>query len=214
MVTLLLIRHGESEYNLSHHFTGHSDIALTPLGVRQADLTARYLLENFSVDVIWSSDLQRARNTAKPYAERVGLPILLDRDLRETNVGDWQDRLVDDIIVECPKEMADFQNRRLDFRFPNGENSADVYARASRAIARIAEENDGKTVAVFGHGGVIRTLCRHWLGLTPEQFHQAPNITNASVTVVRYDRGRVEFLQIAYDQHLKEAEDRNDPRVI
>ena len=78
MVTLLLVRHGESLYNMQRCFTGHSDIPLTELGEKQAELTAQYLTEHFKVDAIWSSDLQRAKSTAKPCADRLGLPINCD----------------------------------------------------------------------------------------------------------------------------------------
>lgn len=214
MVTFLLVRHGESLYNMQRCFTGHSDIPLTELGEKQAELTAQYLTEHFKVDAIWSSDLQRAKSTAKPCADRLGLPIHCDSDLRETNVGEWQDRLFADVCLEYPHEIEKYRDRTIDFRFPGGENSAEVYARASRALARIAAENDGKTVAVFSHGGVIRTLCRNWLGLKPEQFHEAPMATNASVTVVRYDNGTAELLQISYDEHLKNADPIKNSNVI
>ena len=214
MVKLILVRHGESEYNTKRCFTGHSNIALTSLGVRQAELTARYLKDHFRVDAIYSSDLQRAYNTAVPFATAADLPIHCDSALRETNVGDWQDRLYDDIVVEYPREIEAYHDRKLDFRFPNGENSADVYARASHALEQIAKRHDGETVAVFSHGGVIRTLCRKWMGLKPEQFHQAPLITNASITLASYNEGCAALLQISYDQHLKELDSLKEIGVV
>ena len=81
MTRLILIRHGESEYNLIRRYTGQSDIDLTDKGRLQASITGEYILANYKIDEIWSSDLRRAIDTARPIAEPLGLPIKTDKRL-------------------------------------------------------------------------------------------------------------------------------------
>ena len=89
MTTLLLVRHGETDWNADGRLQGHTDRPLTDFGRRQArDLAAALAGEDLTA--IYSSDLTRARETAEIVAERLGLPVVLDRDLREKDWGNWE----------------------------------------------------------------------------------------------------------------------------
>ena len=97
MVTLLLLRHGYSVYNKAKRFTGQQDIPLDTVGVLQAQSAAKYLTENYAINAVYSSDLCRAVDTARPTAERLGLPIHTDAALRELAMGVWEGMLFDDV---------------------------------------------------------------------------------------------------------------------
>ena len=86
MTTLLLIRHGQSVANLENVFGGHLDKPLTELGLRQAQLTADFIKENFAVDAVYASDLMRAYVTGQTTAERFGLTAIPDRQLRDSDI--------------------------------------------------------------------------------------------------------------------------------
>lgn len=204
MITLILIRHGRTHYNDDRRYSGQLDVPMTSQGLLQVQGTSKYVIENFKVDSVYSSDLSRAYDTVLPIAKHFGLPVTTLRDLRETDVGDWHDAYYDDLIVKYPELMVQYHNEPGAFRFPNGEDSTDVQKRALRAIETIVKENEGKTVAIGSHGGLIRALCAAWLGLSTEQYSSAPHIYNASVTVAKYENGKVEILQAGYDDHLKE----------
>ena len=83
MTRFIIIRHGLSVYNEARRFQGHLDIPLHAIGLEQADASAKYVLENYKIDRVYSSDLCRASRTAQPIADGLGLPLELDKRLRE-----------------------------------------------------------------------------------------------------------------------------------
>jgi probable phosphoglycerate mutase len=131
MATLLLIRHGETDWNAEHRWQGHADVPLNARGRDQAKALAEELAPE-GVDAIYASDLSRARDTAEIVGERLGVPVVLDPDLREIDVGSWDGE---------PHER-------------HGE-------RILRAVRTIAERHPGERVAVVSHGGSLRRMQEH-----------------------------------------------------
>lgn len=148
--SILVLRHGESEWNVHQRWQGRADIALTPAGERQArDAAAR--LGAFGV--IASSHLRRASGTASIIAELHGTgPVLVDERLQEVHVGPWEGLTRDEIEGRFPGYLAAW-------RKPDGfESDADVAARASGALLDLAARSpDGPALAI-SHSGVIRTM--------------------------------------------------------
>ena len=103
---------------------------------------------------------------------------------------------------EFPESYATYKATPGLSHFDGGESYAELMVRACATFKKIAEENDGKTVAVVTHGGVIRTLFAAWNGISLEQIGGLLHFPNASVTVAEYDGGKVKFLQEGYDGHL------------
>ncbi len=205
MVQILLIRHGETDYNKEHRVQGQLNSSLTPEGIQQAKDVAEYLAENYTIDAIYSSDLDRAVNTAKPLAQRLELPIHTTKDLRELHLGLWQGLLYPDAEKRFPETA---RKRKVDpgnTRYEEGESYWDLMHRSTAAIDRIAKENDGKTVAVYSHGGTIRALICAWMGLPVEEIFTVPAIPNTAVNVLTYDNGKVEFLLRDSVEHTKGA---------
>ena len=97
MVKIIFVRHGYSQYNKTKQYTGQLDVPLEPEGYEQARDSSRFILENYDVDAIYSSDLSRAVETVKPIAEAIGLEITTTRDLREINLGKWQNHFIADV---------------------------------------------------------------------------------------------------------------------
>ena len=202
MVRFIIIRHGFSLGNKEKRFTGQMDIPLDEVGFLQAEATAKYVVENFKIDKIYSSDLCRAYDTAKPIAIALGQSINVERGLREANVGLWEGKLFSDVEKEFPESYATYKATPGLSHFDGGESYAELMIRACATFKKIAEENDGKTVGVVTHGGVIRTLFAAWSGMPIERMGELLHVPNASVTVAEYDVGKVEFLQMGYDEHL------------
>ena len=202
MVKFVIIRHGYSLGNKEKRFTGQLDVPLDEVGYAQANATAKYVVENFKIDKIYSSDLRRAYDTAKPIAEALGLPINVEKSLREADVGIWEGRLISEVEKEFPERFAFYKTSPGLSHFEGGESYASLSARACATFERSAAENDGKTIAVTTHGGVIRTLFAAWNGISLEQIGGLLHFPNASVTVAEYDCGKVKFLQEGYDGHL------------
>ncbi|MBQ8508557.1 MAG: histidine phosphatase family protein [Clostridia bacterium] len=202
MVTFILIRHGFSQFNKERRFTGQCDVPLDEVGVQQAKQTAAYVAKNFKIDAIYSSDLSRAYQTAKPLADALGLEIQTSRALRERDVGYWQGLTFDEVRERYPEGFAFYSANIGESRCGDGENFAEVRRRISAELDRIAAENDGRTVVIASHGGAIRALLCEWQHIPLEEMADMPNVPNASVTVAEYDHGNVKLLRVGDNGHL------------
>ncbi|MGH9155407.1 MAG: histidine phosphatase family protein [Acidimicrobiales bacterium] len=170
MPRLLLLRHGQSTWNAEERWQGWADPPLSPLGVHQAEDAARWLVESGTgFGTVACSDLVRARRTAEIVADGLGLgPVEVDPALRERNVGDWEGLTTDEIGLRWPEALAAWRDRRLRTT-PGGEAEPVLVARALAGLGRLAAAAPtGGRVLVVTHGGVIRSLERHF-GLGPGQ---------------------------------------------
>jgi glucosyl-3-phosphoglycerate phosphatase len=148
VVTLVLWRHGQTTYNVQRRFQGQSDVPLNEVGRRQAADAAGYLAA-LRPSAIYSSDLSRASATAGALARLTGLPVQLDKDLRERGGGCWEGLTEAEIRERFPAE-------RLTWSPPDGEPAAAVADRASAALTRIADSVSGGSMAVVvSHGAAL-----------------------------------------------------------
>jgi broad specificity phosphatase PhoE len=150
---VLLVRHGQSEWNAQSRWQGQADPPLSDLGRLQAREAAQAV---GSVDAVWASDLQRATETATIIAERIGVgPVVVDPDLRERDAGEFSGLTRDEIEERFPGYLE------ADRRPPGWEPDASLLDRALRALHRIAAEIPGGDVLVVTHGGLIYVLEEH-----------------------------------------------------
>lgn len=201
MTRLILIRHGESTYNLEKRYTGQTDVPLTEKGVLQAKITADYILENYKIDEIYSSDLNRAIETARPIADSLGLPIKTDGRLREIYAGEWQGLLFSEVKARYPEEYAEYKNSEGLRRTRGGESLLDVQERAYPALLDIIRDNPEKTVLISSHNGPIKSLLAKFLGITLPEMN---SVSNNSVSEVICEGGKYEVIKLGYDEHLGE----------
>jgi len=204
MVKFIIVRHGYSESNKENRFSGQADVALDEIGCSQARSVAKYVLENFHIDSIYSSDLSRAYDTAKPVSEELGLPIIVDKGLRELDVGEWEGMLITEVAEKYPDSFKAYKTNIGLARPDGGESYPELAKRASETLAKIANENEGKTVLIATHGGVIRTLRCVWLGIPKEEYQNVPHVPNASITVAEFSNGKGVFREIGLDDYLEE----------
>lgn len=202
MTRFIIIRHGLSEYNQARRFQGHLDIPLHAIGLEQADATAKYVLDNFKIDRVYSSDLRRASRTAQPIAEALGLPLETDARLREIDMGLWQGLGFEEAIARFPETERIRKECMGKLRYDGGESYGDVMVRARACADEIAVQNEGKTVVLASHGGTIRALLSSWMGYGPMEMSRVPIVPNASVTVVCVDGDRITFELEPYTDHL------------
>ena len=199
MTTVIVVRHGESLSNLNKTFTGQWDAPLTELGHQQAKNTAVFLKDHH-IDAIYSSDLNRAIQTAEPTAEPRGLAIVPDARLREIHGGDWQGRTGAVIAQMYPVDhetwKTDIENSR-----PGGvESYGEVSARMHAFFDEIVQKHRGQSVAVFSHALALRTMAQTWLGA--EASDDRLWMTNASVSILEYDDDNVCHVKLfSYDKH-------------
>ena len=186
VTTIYLIRHAEAEGNVVPFFQGSLDTALTEKGEQQLE----YLAERFReipLDAIYFSPYQRARMTAEAVNRYHNLNMIPEYDLRELNGGSWEGRRILDLREEYPKEFQVWVEHMQDFQAPNGDAMTEVYARMRRIMQKIADENPGKTVAVFTHGCALRNFLSY---VESGSITGLPAVgwgDNSAVSLVEYD---------------------------
>ena len=154
-MNLLVIRHGQSEADILKVMEGRADFSLTELGVKQAELMADWIAQNYKIDKILTSPLKRANQTANILSVRTGIAVIHDDDLME-----WQNG----IIAGIPREEARAKYPRPEPKYPHTaiyEQESDIQfrMRAETALSKILNENpEDATIAVISHGGLINQL--------------------------------------------------------
>jgi alpha-ribazole phosphatase len=157
MTKLILVRHGQTDWNREGRYQGQSDPPLNLTGRQQAQLLADKLADR-PLDAIYSSDLRRATETAQIIAQRHGLPVRQDQRLREINQGEWEGLRVSEIITRYPQIWAVGQHDPLQMRAPGGEAPAEVAERVWAAISDIARVHPAGAVLIVSHGFALATL--------------------------------------------------------
>jgi broad specificity phosphatase PhoE len=167
MLHLLLVRHGESEWNVQRRFQGQSDVPLSALGRRQAQLVAGRLAGE-KIDAVYASDLVRAWETARPIAEKNGLKILSEPRLRELKFGVLEGLTFEEAQERYPEMVAAWLD---DFnRPPEGAETIAVFnARVVSLLDDLRQKHDEQAVLLVGHGGSLSELLRVILGLSREK---------------------------------------------
>lgn len=171
--SILLVRHGQSEWNAVRRWQGRADTPLTALGRRQAVLATGALAMLPPFGTVWSSPLSRAAETASIIAAELGLTVSTDDRLAESDAGEWQGLTPDEIERAYPGFLGDHR------RPPTFETFASVVERSTAALADITSRAaDDRPVLVVAHSGVLRTIVRH-LGAADERI---PNLGGVWVT--------------------------------
>lgn len=213
MTTLIFVRHGQSLGNFHRRFLGHTDLDLSETGYIQAERTAEYIVSNYKVDKIYSSDLLRAYNTAKAVSNKVDIEIIKDKRLREIYAGDWENKSFDNLMQEYPEEYKMWRNDIGKAVCTNGESPKELLERVLPAVVEIAKKNDGKTVLIAAHATVIRTLETVWRGIDILDMQKIPWVSNASVSVVEYLNGDWSIKLSGEDSFLGELVSTLPPNV-
>ncbi|XP_022740502.1 phosphoglycerate mutase-like protein 4 isoform X2 [Durio zibethinus] len=157
---IVVVRHGETEWNADARIQGHLDVDLNEAGKQQAASLADRLSKEPKISAVYSSDLKRALVTAETIAARCGgLQVITDADLRERNLGDLQGLILHEAAKLSPKAYKAFLSHRTDQDIPGGGESLDqLYHRCTSSLQRIGRKHKGERVVVVSHGGVIRSL--------------------------------------------------------
>lgn len=180
---LVLWRHGQTEWNLEHRFQGQTDVPLDELGVRQAAGAAR-LLADLSPQVIVSSDLSRAYDTASALAARCGLEVATDPRLRETDGGAWEGMRRVDLLQTDPDSYRAWLQGEFIRPGGTGEDRHVVGERIMAAIADVLAKTDpGRTAVVVSHGGACRAVMAPLLNRPFEQVRFLSVMRNAAWSV-------------------------------
>lgn len=192
---LILVRHGETDWNRELRFQGHIDVPLNDTGHEQARRLGQRLRAGAAQHIV-CSDLLRAQQTAAPMAQQLGLAVQTTLSLREQHFGVFEGLRADDIRAEHPQAWADWLLFSADRGTPGGESTREFHTRVLAALSTLAQEHGGQTVLVVTHGGVLDMVWRTARALALDGPRQS-EIPNAGINRIRIaDAGRPEDLQI------------------
>ena len=192
--TILLARHGESDWNREHRWQGHADRPLTTLGQAQAEALAERLA-GVSLAALYASDLRRASETARAVAERLGLPLTTRRDLREVDVGGWSGLTPAEVEARFPEQVRRWHAGEQGWS--GGEGYAEMAVRVLAAVREIAAAHPGETALVVTHGGPVRAVHAHALGIELHAHRSsAPVEPNARLSAVVVEDGSIRRLHL------------------
>lgn len=200
---LILLRHGQTEYNATRRMQGHLNTQLSDVGIAQAESAADFL-STLNIARIISSDLNRAYDTALIVGSRLGVEVKKDPRLRETHLGEWQARSHNEVDTMYPGKRAIWRHDPT-WAPPGGESRIDVANRARPVVEELMTEFSGwddGTVLLVAHGGTISALTSNLLGLETHQYPMFSGLGNtcwAQLTArPRFHADNTEHLDGAY----------------
>jgi probable phosphoglycerate mutase len=207
---ILLVRHGETEWNHLRRIQGQLDVPLNAVGLRQAQAIARRLAR-LPIAAVYTSDLQRASQTAAPIAAAHRLAALPEPRLRERHYGGFQGSYYDQLQQADPERYQRIHSRDLDFDLDGGETIPALYRRVSDAVRDLAGRHPQATIVLVTHGGVLDCCFRLATGMAldaPRTF----GLYNAGLNRIALDNDGFRLVSWADVEHLADAADEIDPR--
>jgi len=200
---IIAVRHGETAWNRVSRIQGHTDIPLNEAGQWQARRVGEAVAAE-GVGAIYSSDLQRASDTARAIGAASGLPVHLDASLRERHFGELEGLTHDEISTRWPEQARRWRGRDPDYGPQGGETLQDFHARCIGALTRLAQRHAGQTIVLVAHGGVLDCFYRAANGIdlsVPRSW----TIGNATINRMLYSPDGLTMTGWADDTHLSQG---------
>ena len=202
MTKVILVRHGQTLWNLEMKYQGHCDVALTDKGIHQAELAAIRLAKE-DISAVYASDLNRAFKTAECIAEKHNLSVTAIPELREINFGDWEgmtfEGISDPANSHWSEEMTKVFSHPGEAKIPGGETFHEVKARAMTALNQLVVKHPNQTIVVVSHGGTIRTILCAILDINLNNVWKIKQ-DNTAINMLEYCDDEV-FVSLVNDVH-------------
>ena len=170
MAHVILVRHGQTEWNRIERFRGQADVPLNETGLAQAEATGRRVASEWQPAAIYSSPLSRAIRTADAIAKHFDLPIMTQPSLIDIDYGEWQGLTSDEARQRWPKEVDTWYNAPHLARIPGGETLDDLRTRGMACVNELAARHAGQAIVLVGHTVVNRIILLGVLGLGNDRF--------------------------------------------
>lgn len=170
MTRMILVRHGQTEWNRVERFRGQADVPLNETGLAQAEATGQRVAAEWQPVAVYASPLSRAVRTAEAIASRLGLPVQPHPALIDIDYGQWQGLTPDEVRQRWPEEIDAWYNAPRRARIPGGETLDELRERAMAAVRALAARHEGQTIALVAHTVVNRVILLAVLGLENDRF--------------------------------------------
>jgi broad specificity phosphatase PhoE len=197
---IILVRHGETDWNAMGRIQGHSDTPLNAVGREQAWRAAQRLARE-PVRALYSSDLARAYETATIIGQSLGLNVVMSPRLRERGYGAWEGLTSIEIQARYPEQFAEWRARSSNFAPPQGETRAQLLSRALSELQTIGSRHTGEIVVVVTHGGLCYALLTYILGSVNGDRREF-TFGNASLHTVEVSGERWSVISVNETAHL------------
>ena len=204
MTKIFLIRHGQSEWNSLNKVQGQQNTILTDLGKKQALCLGDRLIDA-NIDIIYTSDLIRAYNTAEIISKRINKPLVANESIREINFGLWEGLTIQEIQTRYKKEYFTWLKEPDKLNIEGLENLMTLQKRAMKYVNEILLENNGKNIAIVSHGAILKTIILGLLGIDISHYKNI-TLSNVSLSIIEcrdFNNVLVLFNDIS---HLKELQ--------
>ncbi len=201
MSTLLLVRHGITEFNSTRRFAGYTDIEMSAAGYRQAE-RLRERLADEKIDAVYSSDLKRALVTAEVISSRHKLDIITCPELREVNYGNVEGLTFEEISRLYPEVAESIISFSPQLKFPGGESFEGFIERTSKFLDKLERHAPEQTILIVSHSGPLRVLLCDLLGLDQSHWRQF-RLDNGSLSIVEISLRRTIINLLNDTSHLR-----------
>lgn len=204
MTKIFLIRHGQSEWNSLNKVQGQQNTILTDLGKKQALCLGDRLIDA-NIDIIYTSDLIRAYNTAEIISKKINKPLVANESIREINFGLWEGLTIQEIKKRYKNEYFTWLKEPDKLNIEGLENLMTLQKRAMKYVNEILLENNGKNIAIVSHGAILKTIILGLLGIDISHYKNI-TLSNVSLSIIEcrdFNNVLVLFNDIS---HLKELQ--------
>lgn len=202
MTRIILVRHGQTEWNRLERFRGRAEVPLNPTGMAQAKATGERVAREWQPVAVYSSPLSRARITAEAIARHLGLPVQVHPGLTDINYGQWQGLTPEEARARWPEAVEVWYNLPHMARIPGGEALVEVGDRAMAAVKELAGRHSGETIALVSHTVVNRLILLSILGLGKDRFWRLRQDTCA-INVFEWEGGDFTLVTMNDTCHLR-----------
>lgn len=200
-IRLLIARHGETDYNRKGLLQGRGiDAPLNETGKEQAIRLSGYL-KSYETEGLYSSNLKRTWQTAKPYREYLDIPTIREENLDEMDFGDFEGLSFDEITDEISALQKAWQGGDTSVKIPGGESPDEVFERANDSVHSILSRFTGTTLTLILHGRLIRVLLSEWLGYGLQNMHKIEH-QNGAVNQLVYADNSFSSVYLNKTDHL------------
>ena len=203
MTKIIVVRHGQTKWNLGQVFRGTADVPLNETGKKQAGGLAK-ALRDYKISTVYSSPLSRATETAEAVAKKHGLEIKISSLLLDINYGQWQGVSHQEVEKKWPEIYKLWYQAPHKVKFPEGESLDDVRKKVKKFLEKIVSEHQGETIAAASHRVAIKILLCAALGIDNSHFWQLKQNT-ASFSILEYEKGVFSLACLNETCHLKDV---------
>ena len=202
MTRVILVRHGQTEWNRVERFRGRADVPLNEIGLAQAEATGKRVASEWQPVSAYSSPLSRAVKTAEAIARHFDLPVQIHAGMADIDYGEWQGLTPDEVKERWPETLYAWYHAPHTARIPGGETLDDLRTRGMAAVHELATRHAEQTIALVGHTVINRIVLLGVLGLGNDRFWRLRQDTCA-INVFEADGGEFTLASLNDTCHLR-----------